>query len=320
MSTKKKRIETMFAAQTRAIIKFRYPIVIIILALSFALASQMRYLTIDTSNEGLLHPDDEILHTYNEFRDQFGRDDLLVMAVKSGDKGIFSIAFLEKLQKFHNVLEEKVPHVTEINSLVNARNTIGEGDTLLVDDLLAKFPQNEQEMAALKQLVMSNPIYTNMLISADGTFTTVMLQSDTYSSGGSTESGDDDALADLDDEMFGFDDELTDPESVSANSDTPPAYLTDKENAKMVKVATEIAKEFNGPDFQIQMAGSPVVTHTVKQLMMADMKRFLRLAVLTIGISLFLMFRRITGVVLPLLIVSDPGKYPWSYGKTGCFL
>ncbi|MEN8191063.1 MAG: MMPL family transporter, partial [Thermodesulfobacteriota bacterium] len=37
--------------------------------------------------------------------------------------------------------------------------------------------------------------------------------------------------------------------------------------------------------------------------MMADMKRFLRLAVLTIGICLFFMFRRISGVLLPLLIV-----------------
>ncbi len=297
MTDKKNRIESLFASQTRAIIKFHYPILIIILAISFGLASQIRYLTIDTSNEGLLHEDDEILLTYNGFRDQFGRDDLLVMAITSGKKEIFSLEFLEKLQKFHEQLAERVPHISEINSLVNARNTRGEGDTLLVDDLLAHFPENDREIAALKELVLSNPTYTNMLISADGTFTTVLLQSDTYSSAGSGSNG----PASIDDELAGFDDELTAP--ADDETSVKPEYLTDQKNAAMVRVAQEIAKEFNSPDFQILTAGSPVVTHTVKQLMMADMKRFLRLAVLTIGICLFLMFRRITGVVLPLLIV-----------------
>jgi len=295
MTNKKKRIESLFAAMTKIIIRFRYPVVLIVLALSVALASQIRYLTIDTTNEGLLHPDDEILLTYNEFRDQFGSDDLLVFAIQSKD--VFSRPFLKKLQKFHNVLEEKVPHVNEITSLINARRTKGVGDTLLVDDLLAKFPENDQEIAALRELVLSNPTYTNMLISADGMFTTVLLQSDTYSSAGmeADDAGIDDELAGFGDDLGGFESE-TNTEKLK--------FLTGKENAAMVRVATKIAKEFNSPDFQIIMAGSPVVTHTVKQLMMADMKKFLRLAVLTIGISLFFMFRRISGVVLPLFIVA----------------
>ncbi len=289
MTNKKKRMELLFAAMTRTIIRFRYLVVFVVLLLSVLLASQVRYLAIDTSNEGLLHPDDKILLTYNEFRDQFGRDDLLVFAVQSKD--IFSLSFLKKLEKFHNKLEEKVPHVTEITSLINARNTRGVGDTLLVDDLLAKFPVNDQEFAELKELVLSNPTYSNILISADGTFTTVLLQSDTYSSAG-VENGE---SAVIDDEFGGFESE--------ANTEKPE-FLTDQENAEMVRVATEIAKEFNGPDFQIIMAGSPVVTHTVKQLMMADMKKFLRLAILTIGVCLFFMFRRVSGVVLPLFIVA----------------
>ncbi|HIP40393.1 MAG TPA: RND transporter [Desulfocapsa sulfexigens] len=297
MTNKKKRIDSMFAALTKIIIRFRFPIVLIVILLSAALASQIRYLTIDTSNEGLLHPDDDILLAYNDFRDQFGRDDLLVFAVQSDD--IFSLPFLEKLKKFHDKLEEKVPHVTEINSLINARNTKGVGDTLLVDDLLAKFPKNDQELAALKELVLSNPSYINMLVSEDATFTTVLLQSDTYTSAGS-ETGD--STTGIDDELAGFGDESAGFEDDS-NAEKPE-YLTDKENAAMVRAGMEIAKEFNGPDFRISTAGSPAVTHTVKKLMMADMKRFLRLAVLTIGISLFFMFRRISGVVLPLFVVA----------------
>lgn len=296
MTNTTKRIESLFHAQTKLIIKFRFPFLFLILLMSFALASQVRHLTIDTSNEGLLHEDDEILLSYNTFRDQFGRDDLLVMAIQSKD--IFSRPFLQKLQNFHEQLEERVPHISEINSLVNGRNTRGVGDTLLVDDLLAHFPKDKEEMQELKELVLSNPNYSNMLISEDGSFTTVLLQSDTYSSG--NDQGN--ATDNFEDELAGFEDAFS-----TSDGETPaqmPEYLTDQENAQMVRVAKEVMQEFNSPDFQIFMAGSPVVTHTVKQLMMADMKKFLRLAVLTIGICLFIMFRRISGVLLPLLIVA----------------
>jgi len=147
---------------------------------------------------------------------------------------------------------------------------------------------------------MSNPIYTNMLISADGTFTTVLLQSDTYSSVGAGD-GDDD-LAGFDDETAGIDESAFTADKNGTKK--TPSYLTDQENAAMVRVAGEVVQEFNSSDFKIMIAGSPVVTHTVKQLMMVDMKRFLRLAVLTIGICLFFMFRRISAVVLPLFIVA----------------
>ncbi len=296
MTNTTKRIEAFFRSQTKFIIKFKYPLLIIMLLMSFGLASQIRFLEIDTSNEGLLHDDDEILLTYNTFRDQFGRDDLLVMAIRNDN--IFSIPFLQKLQKFHDELEERVPHISEINSLINGRNTRGVGDTLLVDDLLAKFPEGKAELDELKELTLSNPNYTNMLVSEDGTFTTVLLQSDTYTS--ANQNGN--AADNFEDELSGFGDEFSNSEEAVPSE--KPEYLTDKENAEMVRVAKEVMQEFNGPDFQIIMAGSPVVTHTVKQLMMADMKKFLRLAILTIGICLFIMFRRISGVVLPLLVVA----------------
>jgi len=51
----KKRIESMFEAWTRFIIRFRFPVLLLVLVPTFLIASQVRNLTIDTSNEGLLH-------------------------------------------------------------------------------------------------------------------------------------------------------------------------------------------------------------------------------------------------------------------------
>jgi predicted RND superfamily exporter protein len=289
----KKHIESIFEAWTRIIITFKIPLVLIVLVPTVLIGSQIRFLSIDTSNEGLLRPDDPILTSYNDFRDQFGRDDLLVLAIKSDN--IFTIPFLTKLKQLHDQLESEVPHVNDITSMVNARETRGQGDTLLVDDLLAHFPKNAHDLTELKKRVMANPVYLNQLISADGTFTTVLIESDTYSAVGMEG---DDALA-------GFDDALSIPSENGGTAEAgKPAFLTDQENAQMVAKAKEIAQSYNGPNFKISMAGSPIVTHTVKLLMMKDMKKFLRLAVLTIGICLFVMFRRISGVLLPLLIVA----------------
>lgn len=288
----KKRIESMFEAWARIVVKFRFVILPLVLIPTFLISSQVQHLTIDTSNEGLLQPGDPILTSYNAFRDQFGRDDLLVLAIHS--KNVFTIPYLTKLKKLHDQLEAQVPHLNDITSIVNARDTRGVGDTLLVDDLLRHFPEDEQGLAELKERVMANSVYQNQLVSADGTFSTILIESDTYSSVG----------MDGDDLLSGFDDVQIPVDELGAGKATPHAFLTDQENAQMVAKAKAIAQSFNSLDFEIFMAGSPVVTHTVKQLMMKDMKKFLRLAVFTIGICLFIMFRRISGVLLPLVIVA----------------
>ncbi|MCI5120584.1 MAG: hypothetical protein D3908_05220, partial [Candidatus Electrothrix sp. AUS4] len=64
-----------------------------------------------------------------------------------------------------------------------------------------------------------------------------------------------------------------------------------------------IADAYRAPDFAIYVAGGPVVTDFLKKAMMKDMRKFMLLVGLTIGVLLFLMFRRVSAVVLPLLIV-----------------
>ena len=105
------------------------------LGLVGGLASQVPQITLDTSNESFLHPDDPTLMAYNEFRRQFGRDDLIIIAIEP--ENVFNQKFLKKLTNFHDDLKAQVPNVEDITSLVNARNTRGEEDVLIVEDLLA---------------------------------------------------------------------------------------------------------------------------------------------------------------------------------------
>ena len=64
---------------------------------------------------------------------------------------IFDLAFLEKLRAFHRDLEREVPYLERVTSMINARSTRGEGDELIVEDLLARWPENQEDLEALQE-------------------------------------------------------------------------------------------------------------------------------------------------------------------------
>ena len=290
MKNFRNRIEAWFETYAHVIYRNRIKTIVIMLVLTAAMVSQIPKITIDTSTEGFLHTDDPALVAYNNFRDQFGRDEVIIIAIKSAD--IFSPKFLETIQKLHEELEENVPYIDDITSLVNARNTRGEADELIVEDLLEHWPQNQGEMTALKKRVLTNPLYKNLLISEDATFTTIIIKTQSHSSLGQDV-----------DVLEGFEEEAAQDRNVKSKAADQGAYLTDEENSRAVNAARGVIEKYRAPDFDIFLTGSPVVTHFLKRSMINDMRKFVALAVATVAILLFVMFRRVSGVLLPLVIV-----------------
>ena len=123
-------------------------IVVVLVLLAFPI-SHVPQIKMDTSTEGFMHPDDPVLLEYNAFRAQFGRDERVVIALKSDN--IFTLKFLNTLKELHEELENNVPFLDDITSLYNVRNTRGEGDKLITDDLLEIFPTTKEEVAIIKE-------------------------------------------------------------------------------------------------------------------------------------------------------------------------
>ena len=88
---------------------------------------------IDTSNESYLREDNPARETYHEFQREFGQDERIVLLIQSTND-ILQDGFLRHLQALHTELEA-VPQVEKVESILNARLTRGEGDTLIVEDL-----------------------------------------------------------------------------------------------------------------------------------------------------------------------------------------
>ncbi len=255
-----------------------------LLMLAFPI-SQVPKITMDTSTEGFMHEDDPMLINYNKFKNQFGRDERIMIAIKS-DK-IFTLEFLKKLKKLHDELENNLPYLDEVTSLVNVRNTRGKKDQLIVEDLLEHFPKDQKDVDKIKKIVMDSHFYKNLLISEDGKLTGIVIETQAYVS-------DDNKSVD---EMFNeFDD-------AAPKADVKKTPLSDAQNAMIVKKIKEIVKKYESKDFKIYYAGSPTVMDALKSMMKADMQKFTRITILIILVFLFLIFRRLSATFYPLLVI-----------------
>ncbi len=165
------------------------------------------------------------------------------------------------------------------------RNTRGAEGQLIVEELLENWPENETALQEIRERAMDNPLYRNMLLSEDGTITTIIIKTDAYSGGN-----------DEGDVMAGFDDE-TDLETVATTDERP--FLSDAENSELVNAARSITDQYRADDFRIHLAGTPVVADVLKRSMQSNMKRFMLIAIATIAFILALLFRRISGVLMP---------------------
>ncbi len=247
-------------------------------------------LTIDTSSEAMLPEKDQAKIVYDQFRDQFGQDRLIIVTITSDH--VFTRPFLEKLKAFHNDIKEQVPYLEEITSLVNARNTRGEGDRLIVEDLLEGWPEEKEiDLAQFKERVLSNPFYINYIITQDGRTTAVVLETEVYHS---------EASDSLDALLDNFSEDTFAGETDAAEK----IYLTDEETAEVVEKLNSVIDKYRGPDFETALAGAPVVIDVFNKCVINDMRKTFLVSFL--GILLFqgLLFRRLSGLILPAIIVN----------------
>ena len=274
------RIESRFESFGYFISRRRWVIIALTLGFAASLSSQAPNVIIDTSTESFLREGAPAKELYDEFRDQFGRGEVLIMAIEGPD--VLAPDFLARLGELHESLEEQVPYLEEVRSLINARVTRGEADELIVEDLLEDWPENPEDWERLRNYVTGNPLYENLLISRDGRLATVSIETVAYS------------VSDEFNYEEGFADDLVDEQA---------DFLSGAENTEVVVAVREIARRFDAEGFRIQVSGQPALQSDLVEAIQTNMARFVALMILIIALLLFVLFRRISGVILPLAVV-----------------
>ncbi len=140
---------------------------------------------------------------------------------------------------------------------------------------------------------MASHFYKDLFISKDGKMTTIVIETDAYSHEGQKKVSDVDAFDE------GFEDEAI----TESTEEKERPFLTDKENAEIVNKVLEIVEKYKKDGIEIYVAGSPSVNHALKTQMRADMQKFMRITFLIIIIFLFVMFRRLSAVLYPVIVI-----------------
>lgn len=251
-----------------------------------ALGSQAVHMAVDTSPEGMLHPDDPVRRAYDAFREEFGSDQRIVVGVGAPDR--FDAAFLARLERLHHDLERRVPFVRAVDSLVNARFTRGEQDVFRVGELLPDWAARGGDPASLQRFAVAHPLYRDNLISADGRLVAIAIEVEAVPGGA-------DALA-FDEALAGFDDGAGAPARARR-------FLSSQERGEVVSAVRAVLAEHRADDLPLFLSGTPVVVDAFDRATMADVALCASASAAAILLILSWFFRRVSGLVLPSLVV-----------------
>lgn len=276
-------LENWFGKLAEFVYQRKYLVLIVMLLLTAGLASQIPKITIDTRDEGFFYDTDPALIAYNNFRDHFGQDDTFIIALQP--KNGIDPEFLRTLFSLHHELEDQVPYIDEIKSLVNGRIVRAANDTLYVEKLIDHPPRTKAEFDRIVQLMGHYPLYENLLVSTDRSLVSILIKAQAIKQ----HSGDLQA---------GFGADTSPPLS---NKDK---YLSNDESIEITNAIEKVLARYNSKGFSIYFSGTPAVIATLQKSILHDMSIMIPLSFLLIVLFLVVLFRRISGLVYPILVVS----------------
>lgn len=283
MTPIRRQLENWFGSFTELVYRKKYTAFISALLLTLGLTYQIKDIKFDTRDESFFHTDDPALMAYNAFRDQFGQDDLFIIALKP--KNGLSRSFFTTLHDLHRALEAAVPYLDDITSLVNGRVMRADGNTLIVEDLMENPPATDSDIKRLLELIDRYPMYENLLLSTDRSIACILIKAR--------------AVLETTGEEFlsGF--ETDDAPSDSAG----PNYLSNAQNVEIAAAIQQIVAEIQDPNIEIYLSGTPAFVADIQMAIQRDLGIMVPLSLLVIIVLLSVLFRRVSGVIYPLVTV-----------------
>jgi predicted RND superfamily exporter protein len=232
-------------------------LLVVLLAVAGLVVTNLPNLQKDGRVEAFMHANDPALTAYYGMRREFGQDNRLVIAVSAPD--VFDRAFLEKLSVMHDDLARGVPYVSEIFSPYNIPFIAYENGGVYLEELVRNLLARGRDPHELRERILSTPLYRNFIVSEDGTTVSIVIEPYRYapsevdcvpdpSAGGTCQT----AIVPLEQRRL-----------LGA-----PQYI------EMTAAAREIAARYQADDFDIHIAGAPVVSTEIVNLMETDMPRF----------------------------------------------
>ena len=146
-------------------------------------------------------------------------------------------------------------------------------------------PETEAELNRVLDLIDRYPLYEKLLVSDDRSMTFILIKAQ--------------AVMDVPEEdlLAGFE---TDVAQTIRNGHT---YLSNEENVEINEAIRKVAAKYQDQGIDFYFAGTPAFVAEIQKGIERDLSIMVPLSFLLIIIFLLVLFRRISGVIYPLIIV-----------------
>jgi predicted RND superfamily exporter protein len=265
------------------------PKTVIAVCLLLCLASSIPILklTLDPSVDALVDPDSSVSDELTHFQNVFGNDELVIVAfaypnVLSRD----FITFIEELTE--NIKQDHA--VRSVDSISHAVRIRAEGQDLKVSELFNPIPGDEKEFEIRKIEALNNKLYTGDLLNRNLNASSVLIR---LKSVGELE-GQAAGLEDLDPELRA---QLA---SQKVDAGQIRTALVESLDAKIKQAAS---RHLHAEQPAWHTAGFFITSKAVEKSIIKDNIVFVPAATLTIILLLFIAFRNLVGIILPLAVV-----------------
>ncbi len=250
----------------------------------------MMKLEIDSSLESYLKKDDPHLAEYLAFKQRFSQKETILLGVFTKD--VFAHDFLVKLDEFHQALENNVPFLSGVESLVRVKTFAGKNDTLTISAITQNLSGTRQQLADQIDLVKKTPVYQDRYFVPREDFTLMTVFVDPCLSS-----------------QYRMADGLREFEQKTLpgiQGDIPGnmlCSLTEKEAENVVHSVLQTAAQYETEDFRIFPSGLPVYKQYIKTVMFSDMVMVVSIAGCVMLVFLAFFFKQVSGVLLPVVVV-----------------
>lgn len=184
------RINTLFARLGEAQIKYRIPILAVIILISVICLSGLPRLKMSNNEEDWFEDWEQTKIDSDHFEDIFGSEDAIMILVEAED--VFEPKVLSAIDRLANRLEKEVPYADEATSIMSVKVPIGTEDSI---DIRSPFedwtssvvePVETTALEALKSkkdFILSRESLVNNIVSDDAKETWIILSLEDYEGG-----------------------------------------------------------------------------------------------------------------------------------------
>lgn len=167
-------IDRLAVASTKAVIKYRWLVIVLSIVGAFLIASNARFLTFGNNYRVFFSDENPELTAFETLQNTYTKNDNYFFVIKPKDGGdVFRADVLSAVEELTEQAWQ-LPFSTRVDSVTNFQHTYATEDDLIVEDLVSDPASlSAEEFAARREIALSEPLIRNLILTTDASATAV---------------------------------------------------------------------------------------------------------------------------------------------------